>query len=161
LGVEKGEKGSMTRPPHSPNESLFGRGLARHILLVGLLLGVTGILLGYWAWSSDLEASNGAPAWNTMVFIFLTVAQMGHALGLRSHRDSLFGMKLFENRLLIGAVVVTVALQLLAVYLPFFNTLFNTNPLTLVQLAICFALSTVVFWGVELEKLALRRRWLS
>jgi len=160
LGVEKGEKGSMTRPPHSPTESLFGRGLARHILLVGLLLGVTGILLGYWAWSSDLEAANGHPAWNTMVFIFLTIAQMGHALGLRSHRESLFGMKLFENRLLIGAVVATVALQLLAIYLPFFNTLFNTNPLTLAQLAICFALSTVVFWGVELEKLALRRGWL-
>jgi Ca2+-transporting ATPase len=161
LGVEKGEKGSMSRPPHSPNESLFGRGLARHILLVGLLLGITGIGLGYWAWSNDLEASNGAPAWNTMVFIFLTIAQMGHALGLRSHVESLFTMKLFENRLLIGAVLATVALQMLAIYAPVFNNLFNTAPLTLGQLAICFVLSTIVFWGVELEKFAIRKGWLK
>src|SRR5262245_261378 len=68
LGVEQAEKGGMKRPPYPPNESLFGRGLGRHILLVGFLLGVTGLVLGYWAWSSDLRAANGGPAWNTMVF---------------------------------------------------------------------------------------------
>jgi len=157
LGVEQAEKDTMQRPPVDPREGIFGRGLGRHILLVGLLLGITGLALGYWAWDADLRASNGAPAWNTMVFIFLTVAQMGHALGLRSHRESLFRTGLSGNRLLIGAVLSTIALQMLAIYTPFFNDLFNTNPLTAGQLAICFALSTIVFWGVELEKLLMRR----
>jgi Ca2+-transporting ATPase len=161
LGVENGEKGGMNRPPYAPNESLFGRGLGRHILLVGALLGITGITLGYWAWSNNITAANGAPAWNTMVFIFLTIAQMGHALGLRSHRESLFSLSFFGNKLLLGAVLTTVVLQMLAIYTPFFNGLFNTNPLTLGQLAICLALSTVVFWGVELEKFAIRRGWLK
>ncbi|MEQ8676593.1 MAG: hypothetical protein RLP44_17525 [Aggregatilineales bacterium] len=44
---------------------------------------------------------------------------------------------------------------------PFFNRLLNTNPLTLDQLLFCFALNTLVFWGVELEKLAIRREWLK
>jgi P-type Ca2+ transporter type 2C len=157
LGVEKSEKGGMNRPPYKPNESLFGRGLGRHILIVGALLGVTGVALGYWAFSNNITAANGAPAWNTMVFIFLTIAQMGHALGLRSHRESTFAVGFLGNRLLIGAVVVTVVLQLGAVYLPVFNTLFNTAPLTLEQLLICFFLSTIVFWGVEIEKLLIRR----
>jgi Ca2+-transporting ATPase len=161
LGVEKGEQGAMQRAPYAPNESLFGRGLARHILLIGSLLGVTGLALGYWAWSNNITAANGAPAWNTMVFFFLTIAQMGHALGLRSHRESLFKLNFFGNPLLIGAVVATVLLQLLAIYTPFFNNLFNTNPLTLEQLLLCFVLSTVVLWGVELEKLAMRRGWLK
>lgn len=157
LGVERSEKGVMSRKPYAPNESLFGRGLGRHILIVGLLLGGTGLALGYWAWSNNVLAANGNPAWNTMVFIFLTIAQMGHALGLRSHTDSLFSMNFWSNRLLIIAVVVTLLLQLLAIYLPFFNNLFNTNPLTIEQLLICLALSTIVFWGVELEKLLIRR----
>ncbi|NJL55990.1 cation-translocating P-type ATPase [bacterium] len=157
LGVEKPEKGTMDRPPYAPNESLFGRGLGRHILIVGLLLGATGLGLGYWAWSSGLQAANGAPAWNTMVFFFLTIAQMGHALGLRSHRETLFTMNPFGNPLLIGAILTTLLLQMTAIYTPFFNDLFGTNPLTLGQLAICMALSTVVFWGVELEKLLIRR----
>ncbi|MCK6580137.1 MAG: cation-translocating P-type ATPase [Anaerolineae bacterium] len=157
LGVEKSEKGGMKRPPYAPNESLFGRGLGRHILIVGAVLGITGLALGYWAFSSGVMAANGAPAWNTMVFIFLTLAQMGHALALRSHSESLFKVGLRGNRLLIGAVIVTVALQMVAIYTPFFNTLFNTAPLTLDQLALCLVLSTVVFWAVEAEKLLVRR----
>jgi Ca2+-transporting ATPase len=161
LGVEQAEKGVMTRAPYVPNESIFGRGLGRHILIVGLLLGLTGLGLGYIAFSHDLKAANGAPAWNTMVFLFLTIAQMGHALGLRSHRESVFSIGLTGNKVLLGAVVTTIVLQMLAIYTPFFNTIFGTNPLTLSQLGLCFALSTVVFWGVELEKFAIRRGWLQ
>ncbi len=157
LGVEKAERGAMQRAPYAPNESLFGRGLGRHIILVGALLGISGIALGYWAWSADLRATNDAPAWNTMVFMFLTIAQMGHALALRSHRESIFTVGLAGNPLLIGAIIVTVVLQLIAVYAPFFNNIFGTNPLTVEQLVICFILSTIVFWGVELEKLLIRR----
>jgi Ca2+-transporting ATPase len=158
LGVERAEKGGMNRKPYAPNESLFGRGLGRHILIVGLLLGATGLALGVWAWSSGIKGLDGVtPAWNTMVFMFLTIAQMGHALGLRSHRESLFSLNFFGNRLLLGAVVLTLVLQLIAIYTPFFNRIFYTTPLTLEQLGLCLILSTVVFWGVELEKLLMRR----
>jgi Ca2+-transporting ATPase len=157
LGVEGPEKGGMKRKPYPPTESVFARGMGRHIVLIGLALGITGLLLGLWAYNNDIRAANGAPAWNTMIFMFLTIAQMGHAMGLRSHRESAFTMNPFGNRLLIGAVIVTIVLQLIAIYLPFFNNLFNTAPLTIEQLVVCFALSTVVFWVVELEKLLIRR----
>lgn len=157
LGVERAEKDAMSRPPYAPNESIFGRGLGRHILIVGGLLGITSLLLGYIAWSNDWRAANGGPAWNTMVFIMLTLAQMGHALGVRSHRDSLFTLGITTNPYLLGAVVLTVFLQMMAIYTPFFNQLFNTNPLTLNQLVLCLVLSTVVFWGVEVEKWLIRR----
>lgn len=163
LGVESSEPGAMKRPPYAPNESLFGRGLARHILIVGFLLGGCGLLLGIWAfnnWKSGVP-TYGEQTWNTMVFMFLTIAQMGHALGLRSHRESTFKVGFFGNRILIGAVIATVLLQLLAIYLPFFNEIFNTTPLTVEQLAICLVLSTIVFWGAEIEKLLVRRGFLK
>ena len=163
LGVEQAERGGMNRAPYAPNESIFGRGLARHIVIVGLLLGGTGLLLGLWAF---YNYKNGVPTfapntWNTMVFFFLTIAQMGHALGLRSHRESTFSIGFLGNKMLLGAVVVTVILQLAAVYLPFFNGVFNTTPLTGSQLLICVVLSTIVFWGAELEKWMIRRGWLK
>jgi P-type Ca2+ transporter type 2C len=157
LGVESGERNAMNRDPYPPNESVFGRGLARHIVIVGLTLGLTGLGLAIWAFQSNILAANGAPAWNTMVFMFLTIAQMGHALALRSHRETTFSMPLLGNRLLFGAIVLTIVVQLIAVYLPFFNDIFGTNPLTLEQLALCFGLSTIVFWVAELEKLLMRR----
>lgn len=157
LGVENGEKNAMSRPPYDPNESILGHGLGRHILLIGGILGMSALALGVWAFNAGLEASNGMPAWNTMVFMMLTIAQMGHALGLRSHTESIFHMNFFSNKVLLGAVVGTLVLQLMAVYLPFFNEIFGTNPLTLPQLLICLVLSTIVFWVVELEKLLMRR----
>ncbi|MCL4247702.1 MAG: cation-translocating P-type ATPase [Anaerolineae bacterium] len=157
LGVEQGERNAMKRKPYPPSMSMFGLGMTRHIAIVGLTLGLTGIALGYWAWSNNLLAANGNPAWNTMVFIFLTIAQMGHAWGLRSHRESTFTLPFFSNPLLLGAIVFTVVVQLLAVYLPFFNRIFGTNPLTGSQLVLCMVLSTVVFIVVELEKLLIRR----
>ena len=42
LGVEQTEKGVMQRPPYGADESLFGKGLGRHIVLIGLLLGGVG-----------------------------------------------------------------------------------------------------------------------
>ncbi len=161
LGVERSEKGVMKRAPFDPNESLFGRGLGRHIVIVGVLMGVTGIGLGYWAHSSNLLAANGAPAWNTMVFMFLTIAQMGHAYSLRSHIDTAFKLQFFGNPLLLLAIGITLVVQIGAVYLPFFNEVFGTNPLTLDQLLLCFVLSSVVFIGVETEKFLMRRGVLS
>ncbi len=159
LGVEQAERGGMNRAPYAPNESIFGRGLARHIVIVGIVLGVSGLALGLWAFNNF---QNGVPdfsahTWNTMVFFFLTVAQMGHALGLRSHRESTFSIGFTGNKMLLGAVVVTIILQLAAVYLPFFNRIFNTTPLTISQLLICVVLSTIVFWAAEIEKWLIRR----
>jgi Ca2+-transporting ATPase len=63
--------------------------------------------------------------------------------------------------MLLGAVIVTIILQTAAVYLPFFNNIFNTTPLTASQLLICVVLSTIVFWAAEIEKWMVRRGWLS
>lgn len=159
LGVEQAEKGAMNRAPYAPNESIFGRGLARHISIVGIVLGVSGLLLGIWAFQNHQNgvATYAANTWNTMVFMFLTIAQMGHALALRSHRESTFSVGFTGNKVLIGAVIITLVTQLIAVYAPFFNGVFNTTPLTLEQLAICLILSTIVFWAAEAEKLLVRR----
>jgi Ca2+-transporting ATPase len=158
LGIEQGEKGGMKRPPYPSTESIFGRGMARHIFIVGATMGITGLAIGYLAFRNYEQgmADFGPRTWSSMVFIFLTLAQMGHALALRSHRETIFRIGITGNKLLLGAVIFTIIVQLGAVYIPFLNDLFKTTPLTLSQLALCLVLSTIVFWVVELEKLAIR-----
>ncbi len=53
---------------------------------------------------------------------------------------------------------MTLVLQLAQIYLPFFQKYFETVPLSLFDLTVCFALSTVVFWAVEFEKFRARRK---
>jgi Ca2+-transporting ATPase len=150
LSVEPPERDTMRRPPYHPQESIFGRGLGRHVVWVGLLMGLVSLGMGYLTWQAGWEN------WQTMVFTTLTLSQMGHALAVRS-RESLFKVGLLSNGALLGAVLLTFALQMAVVYVPFLQNLFKTDPLSASELLLSLVLSTVVFWGVELEKWLIRR----
>jgi Ca2+-transporting ATPase len=152
LGLEPAERAVMQRRPYSPTENIFRRGMGRHIIWVGILLGSVPLGAGYWY----LQA--GGANWQTILFTTLTLSQMGHAMAIRSERDSLFSIGVFSNRPLIGAVALTFALQISAIYVPFFQNLLNTESLTARDLAISVALSAVVFWCVEAEKWFIRRK---
>jgi Ca2+-transporting ATPase len=152
LAAEPGEKGIMKRPPRHPQESIFAHGMTTQIIWVGLLMG--GVTIFSQAWSIRFGIEN----WQTIVFTVLCFSQMGNVLAIRSERDSLFTMGMFTNKPLLGAVALTVALQLATIYVPFLNSIFKTAPLSAVELAFALTLSTVVFFAVEIDKLLLRRR---
>jgi Ca2+-transporting ATPase len=153
LAVEPAERGTMSRPPYHPGESVFSRGIGRQIIWLGVLLGLVSLLTGYLEWDLD---PNGP--WQTMVFTTLTLAQLGNALASRSSRESLFRLGLLTNRAMLGAVLLTFLLQLAVVYLPPLQRIFETMPLNPGQLALALLLSTIVFWASEIEKWILRRR---
>jgi Ca2+-transporting ATPase len=92
-----------------------------------------------------------------MVFTVLTLSQMGHVLAIRTEQESLFRIGLFSNRMLTMAVLVTFALQMATIYVPALNPIFKTAPLGMSELALCIALSSVVFFAVEIEKWLVRR----
>ena len=81
-----------------------------------------------------------------------------NALAMRSSRDSLFTIGIFSNRLMVGAVLLTFVLQLVLIYTPFFQGIFQTEPLTVEQLLICLGASAIVFVILELYKWAARSR---
>jgi Ca2+-transporting ATPase len=154
LASEHAERDVMRRPPRPPKESIFAHGMWQHILWVGLLMGGVTLLTQAWA------IHTGSAHWQSMVFTVLTLSQLGHVLAIRSEHESLFSLGLFSNRPLIAALLLTFALQMAALYVPWLNPIFKTEPLSLAELAACLALSSVVFVGVEIEKGLARRGWL-
>ena len=146
LAAEPVEKDVMEKPPRHPQESIFAHGLGIHIIWVGLLMGAVSI--GSQAWAISL----GIDHWQTMVFTVLCLSQIGHVLAIRSEKESLFRQGLFSNKPLLGACTLTFALQMATVYVPFLNPVFHTAPLTLKELFITLAFSSVVFIAVETEK---------
>lgn len=152
LAAEPAEKNVMDRPPRHPKESIFTLQLSFHIIFFGLLMGA--VCLFTQAWSIKM----GDYHWQTMVFTILCLSQMGHVLAVRSEHRSLFSLGLLSNKPLFYAVLLTFVLQLITIYVPFFNPIFKTEPLTIGELIICILLSSVVFFAVEVEKLVKRRR---
>ena len=153
LAAEPAERGTMDRPPYGPEESVFSRGIGLQIFWIGALMGLVSLGVGYRAWLNDSDGT-----WQTMIFTTLTMAQMGHALAIRSSRDSLFRIGLLSNPYMLGAVLLTFVMQLAVIYLPFLQSIFQTQALSPLELVISLLMSTVVFWGVEFDKWNRRRR---
>ena len=154
LAAEPAERGIMRRPPRPPQESLFAHGVGTSIVVVGMLLAALCLGVQHWAITS------GDTHWQTMVFTVLTLGQMALVLAIRSENDSLFAIGLFSNKPLLGAVLLTFALQMATIYVPWLNPIFKTQPLPAWELGLCIALASLVFVAVELEKAwrRLRRR---
>ncbi|MCP5242774.1 MAG: HAD-IC family P-type ATPase [Burkholderiales bacterium] len=154
LASEPAERKVMQRDPRPPQENIFAHGMWQHIVFVGILIGALSIGAQIWAIDRQIEH------WQTIVFTTLTFSQLFHVMAIRSERDSLFSIGLFSNPQLIGAVALTVVLQLAVIYTPFLNDIFKTAPLPLGDLMICVLLASVVFVVVEVEKWMVRRGWL-
>ena len=63
-----------------------------------------------------------------------------------------------SNKPLLGAVLLTFALQMATIYVPWLNPIFKTQPLAAWELGLCVALAALVFVAVELEKAWRRQR---
>ena len=129
--AEPAEPGIMRRPPRPPGESIFAHGMWQHIIWFGLFVG--GISIASQAWA----LSRGVEYWQTVVFTVLTLSQLFHSLAVRSETESLFSIGLFTNLPMLGAVMLTVMMQLAVIYLPALNPIFHTRLRPLFDLCIC------------------------
>ncbi len=152
LTQEPAEPGTMRRPPRSPKEHIFSRGLGLDVLWIGALMGAASLLVGLWAFNANLTQT-----WQTMVFTTLTLAQMGNALATRSESQTLLEAGIFTNKSLLGAVLLTFILQMAVIYVPFLQAIFRTTALNLTELAISLGASLIVLLAIDAVKLIKRR----
>jgi len=151
LAAEDSEKDIMSRPPRNPAESIFANGLGVHVLWVGLFIGLLTIGTQWFAIANEIEN------WQTIVFTMLCFCQLWHVMAIRKETASSLASG-FANKPMLLAVSATVLLQLAVIYIPFLHPFFHTQPLSIIELLITAAVSSIVFWIVELEKWIKRKK---
>lgn len=149
LAMEPPEPDVMKRSPYNPQESIFARGLGWYMVRIGLIFAILTIALMYWA------NTNNPEHWKTMVFTTLCLAQMGHALAVRSDSQLTIQLNPFSNLYLLGAVLLTTVLQIGLLYVPALQSFFGVTPLNGLELLICFGFSALMFAWIEIEKLVI------
>jgi Ca2+-transporting ATPase len=77
---------------------------------------------------------------------------MANVLAIRSESESLFSLGLLSNKPLLLAILLSIAMQLAVLYVPFLQPIFGTGPLSLPELGFCVAVASVVFIAVETGK---------
>ena len=139
LGSEPADPAAMRRPPRPPAESVLGAGLWQRVVRVGVVIAAVTLAVALWGHAT------GRP-WQSMAFFALGTTQLTVALGSRSRPGTL------ANPALLWAVAGALGLQFAALYLPFFNDLLKTEPLTVLDLLVVFALSTLGYAAIRLDR---------
>jgi Ca2+-transporting ATPase len=104
-----------------------------------------------------VEAQDNLAHAQTMAFTTLVLAQLVNVFNARSERRSAFA-HVFANRWLWVAVLASLALQTLAVYVPVMQRAFGTVSLGPGDWLQCAAMASVVLWVSEIMKAIRRRR---
>ena len=158
LGMEDAEKDVMQRPPRSRKESIFADGLGFDIAFQGLIIAAMTVF-SFFA-GHRLESGSWAvadsPAGMTMAFLTLSMIEIFHSFNMRSRNRSLFSLKK-QNLWLWGTLVFSLLITAAVIFIPFLNSAFSFQPITVTEYLVAMALALLVIPVVETEK-AIRRR---
>ncbi|MGF2615592.1 calcium-translocating P-type ATPase, SERCA-type [Rossellomorea vietnamensis] len=122
LGLDKPEEDVMKRKPRHPKEGVFARGLGWKVVSRGFLIGLATLAAFILAYKQHPDHLAYA---QTVAFATLVMAQLIHVFDCRSEK-SVFARNPFGNMYLVWAVISSLILMLLVIYLPGLQPIFHT-----------------------------------
>jgi magnesium-transporting ATPase (P-type) len=156
MGVDPTTDDVMARPPRQAGERVIDARMWFDVLQTGVVMAALTLLtLDLYLPGGLIEGSQSLENARTAAFTVLVLAQLFNCLCARSDHASA-ARQLFANHWLWGTIVLSAALQVAVVHLPFLNLAFGTVPLSVTQWAVCLAMASGVLVASELFK-ALRR----
>jgi P-type Ca2+ transporter type 2C len=153
IALEPKESDVMEDPPRRTNARIINTSILVNTIYVAIFMAAGVLWMFGWA-----NGTGELVRAQTIAFTTLAMYQVFNALNVRSERRSLFQIGLFTNRWLIGAIVISVTLQVLATRLPLLQTALGTVPLSLSEWALITAVASSIFIADELRKLVQRRQ---
>ena len=128
---------------------------------IGLVFTVISVTMMVWAYhdaQTHITDTLSPERWKTMVFTTLCLAQMGHAIAVRSDNRLTLETSPWSNPFVLFAVVMTTVLQLMLIYIEPLRNFFGTHLISPLELLICVGFSLLLFVWVEFEKIYRRLR---
>lgn len=171
LGLEKGEKDIMKRAPRDSKDGIFAGGLGIDVAWQGIMVSVLTLVayvLGIVMASPNHMTLSQVFAVNdltdpllhqngmTMAFLTLSMAEIFHSFNMRSRRQSLAKMGSM-NWYLIGAMVLSLVLSTVVIYIPFLKDAFDFAAISAAEYFTSLGLAFLVIPIVEIVK-AIQRK---
>ncbi|TFG09491.1 MAG: HAD family hydrolase, partial [Promethearchaeota archaeon] len=148
LAMEGKERDVMAQKPRHPDEPIFNREIMGNIVFIGTLMMIGTLFMFLYG----INTYDLGPKAQTLAFTTMAMFQVFNSLNCRSRTKSVFELGPFTNKYLIGAIIISVTLQICAIYLFFFNILLGTTPLSLLDWLLIILISSSVFLGDEVRK---------
>ncbi|WP_310832871.1 calcium-translocating P-type ATPase, SERCA-type [Paenibacillus pedocola] len=137
LGVDQPEKDLMEHKPRGAKENIFARRLGWKIISRGLLIGLCTLGAFWLTLRTDPGSAQQLIRAQSVAFATLVMAQLIHVFDCRSSR-SVFHRNPLQNKYLVLAVLSSVLLMLVVMYLPLLQPVFKTVPLNFREWCLVF-----------------------
>ena len=148
LAFEPKEAGIMARPPRDPDTAILSREMVSRILMISLFLLVGAFWLFQWA----LEAGRSVEEARTLAVTLFVVVQSFYLINCRSLNLSAFQVPPLSNPWVPLGIVLMMASQLLFIYSPTMNMLFQSAPILWQDWLLILGYGLLVFLLIEGEK---------
>ena len=162
LGVEKGDPDTMDVPPRPAGEPIINRPLRTGIITQTISL-TTVTLAAFWLglhyFPNFGDEETIVKLARTMAFVALAGSELPLAFIVRSERYSLLKIGPFSNRMMNYAVLSSIFLLLIVIYVPFLAGIFDTVPLAWEQWRVLLPMIFVPAIIAEIVKLVTAKSW--
>lgn len=153
LGLEPNEPHSMEEPPRNPRARILTYRAMAAILFLGAMIGGGVLYLFYHGLSRGMDETRA----RTLAFTAIIVFEKINVFNFRSMTHPLHRIGWFQNPYLIGALLLNISLQVLAVYAPPLQHLLQTAPLPFTDWIMILAMGAPLLLLGELYKMILIR----
>ncbi|KAM4568012.1 calcium-transporting ATPase type 2C member 1 isoform 2-T2 [Fundulus diaphanus] len=140
LGVEPVDRDVIRKPPRNVKDSILTRGLLVKVLVSAFII-VCGTLFVFWR---ELQDNVITPRDTTMTFTCFVFFDMFNALSSRSQTRMVHEIGLCSNRPFCFAVLASIMGQLLVIYFPPLQSVFQTESLSILDLLFLLSLTSSV-----------------
>ncbi|KAM8827052.1 calcium-transporting ATPase type 2C member 1 isoform 1-T1 [Synchiropus picturatus] len=154
LGVEPVDQDVIRKPPRNLRDSILTRSLLFKVLVSAFII-VCGTLFVFWR---ELQDNVITPRDTTMTFTCFVFFDMFNALSSRSQTRLVHEMGLCSNRTFCFAVLASIMGQLLVIYFPPLQSVFQTESLSIFDLMFLVGLTSSVCVVSEVMKRVERGR---
>ncbi len=148
LAFEPAEKGVLNRPPRNPKEGILSSLMVQRTVLMGITLAAGTLFL----FISNLNAGVPLERARTIALTTMVFFQFYQAFNCRSETQSVFRMSPISNPLLFISMIAAFLAQLSVIYVPAFQWVFRTVPITMNEWVQIFLVSTTIILVVEMDK---------
>jgi Ca2+-transporting ATPase len=156
LGVDPGDPDLMERKPRKPNESVFSKDVKVYLSVVPIFM--TALLLlaffSHMPWVSEFRLLEA----RTQLLTAMIAMELAVAISCHSLKYPVIQVGPFKNKFLWYAVFSSFALQLVILYVPGLQVLFDVHMPELIDWAIAALFAGAVFTALEVGKYVASRR---
>ncbi|KAL3064953.1 hypothetical protein OYC64_001063 [Pagothenia borchgrevinki] len=153
LGVEPVDQDVIRQPPRNVRDSILTRSLLSKVLLSALII-VCGTLFVFWR---ELQDNVITPRDTTMTFTCFVFFDMFNALSSRSQTRLVYELGFCSNRTFCFSVLGSIMGQLLVIYFPPLQSVFQTESLSFTDLLFLVSLTSSVC--IVSEAVKVLERW--